>query len=164
MRATGRAAFVWLLLAGCAIRREDADPVETIITVRFPSLAAAIPVENIQLQIFAADGNAGKCAELLADLRNGSLPAAQFSKTNNICEYYRDAVKVPAQLGDVAILAVATLPSGDEAFSGCVQEVLGAGPTAALPITMSRSGRSDLVVSAGSCPSLEQLCSSEGCP
>ncbi len=165
------AASLASLLAGCALRREDAEPIEMAIIVQFPSQAAAIPVENIELRIFASGGNPTKCAELLAERRSGTDSlGAVVTQRNNICEYFLGNVRVPAPgtdaagppVGDVALLAIATLPNGEEIFTGCVQQVLGAGTAAALPITLSRSGRADTVVSAGNCPSLEQLCGA-GC-
>lgn len=157
---TAFALATWSLCAlGCALRSEDPAPLDMAITLKFPSPTAPIPVEKIELRVFDASGQQDACTGLLATLRTGdALPTALVDKTDNICAYHRGEVAVPTPLGAVALLAVGFLPSGEEAFSGCVQQILGEGRAAALPITMSRSGNPDLTVSAGACASLEQLC------
>lgn len=135
---TRTCALAWTIpLAACTL--PAGAPTEGTYTLQFPSTAAAVAVESIQLFVFDMPtiqrDRASYCASLIRARRNATLPksVAQTAPAS-VCDLERGA-RATFPYGEHAVLAVARR-AGSDLLMGCTVQTFGDGD-APLPITLA---------------------------
>ena len=150
------AMLVWAgFLAGCAIRSEDPEPQPVAVVVSFPSLAAALQMDFLDVRVFAGIS----CATLMQQRAAGAEPVA-VAQTGwqQLCNVRDGLIKVDAPVGAHALLGVAARDTNRvEYYAGCVEQTLGTGD-APLPITLSRSNDLSAALPPTECTTFDDLC------
>jgi hypothetical protein len=132
-RIKGALAFasVGLLLVACSAGADD--PSNGTYTVAFPSTAAAVATDTVQLFFFdVPDGEARNdfCQSLIqARKRQEPQSAALTGPIVNICELLGGRKPITVPYGEKAVLAVGRRLQSDF-LSGCAIETFGDGDTA----------------------------------
>ena len=143
MRGRGRAMVAALAFA-CAIvvtscSASNDTPSPGTYTVQFPSTAAAVATDTVQLLVFETPKTpaerTGFCQTLIqARKRKDPQKPALTNAPVNICEMLQGRKPITLAYGEKAILAVAQRRAVDFLI-GCTIETLGDGP-APLPIEL----------------------------
>jgi hypothetical protein len=160
---TRLAAFALLAITACTASNDT--PSSGTYTIEFPSTAAAVATDNVQLFVFdpptlAAD-RAGYCQSLIQarKLKADQKPIA-MNQPVNTCELLGGKKPITIDYGDKAILAVAQRNQMDFMI-GCAIQTLGNGD-ASLPIDLSLVDVSNPVPPT-TCMSVTDFCTGK-CP
>jgi hypothetical protein len=135
-----RAACGILVLAGvAACSAGEASPTESTYTVKFPSTAAAVATDFVQLFVFDVDPAEREvvCQNLVAARkRKEPLKPVVTGPQVNVCEMLRGAKPITVPYGEKAVLAVA-LRGADDFLTGCVLQTFGDGtPLLSIPVSL----------------------------
>lgn len=165
MRCRRALAFV-ALSALCACTAGEADPSGGTYTVQFPSTAAAVATDFVQILVFEVktpQDRASLCQDVItARLTTpGSLePSVPPAPAANICEMRAGAKSVTIPYGEHAILAIAQRKDRQDQLRdfliGCAIMTVGAGD-APLPIPL-RLVSVSAPVPATTCGSVGEFC------
>jgi hypothetical protein len=151
-----------LLITSCS---SDDGPSSGTYTIQFPSTAAAVATDTVQLLIFdppktAAD-RAGFCQSLIqARKRKDPQKPTVSNQPVNICEMLQGRKPITVDYGEKAVLAVAQRRAMDFMI-GCTIQTFGNG-NAPLPIDMSLIDVS-VPVPDTTCTSVTDFCTQK-CP
>ncbi len=158
--------LIGLALAGsvvvaCSAGTEDPSP--GTYTLKFPSTAAAVSTDTVQIVVFEAPppGSAqrsGFCQELVqARRRKDPQREGVPNPAVNICELLQGRKPITIPYGEKALLAIAQR-KGADFMIGCAIQTLGEGD-APLPIDLSLIDVSNPVPETN-CSSVGDFCSS----
>jgi hypothetical protein len=156
------AALVAALVAvGCSAK--DAAVAPTTVTLTFPSLAAAVASDTVQIQVFDEDGVtdlSGACEDLVAEVGSSqSLPANLVDSSTTACDLAGGNVPFTVGVGSRAFLVTAS-SGGTVILIGCSAEKVEGGqllvPVDLVPLTDA------VVLPATTCTTLSAHCSG-GC-
>jgi hypothetical protein len=148
------------IVMGIAACSADASPSTGSYTVNFPSVAAAVATDGVQVFVFDAKGtdSSSLCAELLLKVKsNQDLGVKQVTgPTQTPCDLAAGSSPITIPYGNKALLAVGT-SGGVTLLAGCTQETVGAG---SLPVSISL-GIVNTTASVGTttCTRLSDFCS-----
>ena len=130
-------AVLAALAVACTAGEEAPSP--GTYTIEFPSTAAAVATDTVQLLVFEAPPEAerdGFCATLIrARKRRDQLRPLSSNQPVNICEMLFGRKPVTIGYGDKAILAIAQR-KGEDFMIGCNMQKVGDGDLP-LPISMA---------------------------
>jgi hypothetical protein len=157
MSVTRRALAVALLACGCGT--EKGPPSQGSFTLAFPSTAAAVTTDSVQILVFEVPdgGVAGICPSLLERRRSKQqLPPRLFElPPTSPCDLLGGKARLDLAYGVRAILAVG-LRAGEDYLIGCAVEPVGDGD-APVPITLTTFS-STVTVAPTECQQLSQKC------
>ena len=153
--ATG--GLVAALAAACSA---EAAPSSGTYTVNFPSVAAAVATDSVQLMVFDAKGQDPNsvCADLMLKVKsNQDLgPTVLTGPAVAPCDLAAGAKAVTIPYGEKAIVALGT-SGGVTLLAGCVEETVGAGN---LPVSVSLGiVNTKASVKSTTCTKLSDFCS-----
>ncbi|HEY8074887.1 MAG TPA: hypothetical protein VIF62_12275 [Labilithrix sp.] len=154
------------LLALVACTAGEASPSSGTYTVQFPSTAAAVATDYVQVFAydFPADQRNFACADLIAS-RAATSNSAQPIFTGprvNVCELLNGAKPITVPYGEHAVLAVGLRVNGsatDDFLVGCTIQTFGDG-NAPLSIFLELVDLTNLKVPATTCTSIGDRCNS----
>jgi hypothetical protein len=122
------AALAGALLLACT--SGEAPPSEGVYTVQFPSTAAAVATDYVQVFVydFPPDQRAFACSNLIAARKHKdtSTKPLLIGPQVNVCELLNGAKPITVPFGEMAVMAVG-LRKTDDFLVGCVIETFGAG-------------------------------------
>jgi hypothetical protein len=126
------------LAIACSPGEEPASP--GTYTIQFPSTAAAVATDTVQLLFYDLPKSQAErtalCAVLIQTRKSGELPKPAFqNQPVNICEMSQGRRPVTVQYGERAVFAIAQRRGADFMF-GCSIQTFGEGD-APLPISMA---------------------------
>lgn len=128
-----------VMVASCTAG--EADPSTGTYTVAFPSVAAAVSTDTVQLFLFDPPASGADrinfCQNLIAARKRGDAlrPTSAPASPVNICELLLGRKPVTLPYGEKAILAVAQRKAKD-VMIGCTIQTIGSG-NALLPIPLA---------------------------
>jgi len=139
-RGPDRSAVIALVMLASAGATACSAPVEHVssppsnvsYTIQFPSTAAAVAIENMSVQVFAASAP-DFCATLVAKRRSSAelpAPLAELTSITPCAALSGTGTALTVPNGTVAILVVAKR-GGEELLLGCALQEVGAGASAA---------------------------------
>lgn len=156
------AAFAALAVA-CSAGEEA--PSTGVYTIQFPSTAAAVATDTVQLLLFDLPGAAGERASFCENViaarkrKDPQKPALQ-NQPVNICEMSQGRRPFTVPFGERAVFAIAQR-RGIDFMVGCSIQTFGAGD-APLPISMALVDVGNSVPET-SCPTVSDFCTLK-CP
>jgi hypothetical protein len=158
-RAAAATAAVTLLLAACS-----SDHGTVNYTINFPSVAAAVQTDSVQLFVFDAKGQDPKaiCEQLVLKVKSNQDLGTRLVTGPAVspCELASGAKPVSIPFGDRALLAVGT-KGGATLLAGCTFETVGDG---SLPVSISLGVVNTAVeVKPSTCAKLSDFCNGSGC-
>lgn len=137
----------------------EASPSEGTYTVQFPSTAAAVATDYVQVFVydFPPDQRAFACADLVAARKrkdNSAKPVVQGPQVN-VCELLNGAKPITVPYGERAVMAVG-LRGADDFLVGCVIQTFGDGNALlAIPLELIDLG---VAVPVTTCNSVGDRC------
>ena len=155
----GVAALVVACTAG------EGPPSSGTYTIQFPSTAAAVATDAVQILVFDASNpatSASICDDVLQSRKRGDNLVPEFQNTPvNICEMLRGVKPVTLNYGPKAILAIG-LRKANNQFNdfliGCTVQTIGDGSFVLnVPVTLVDIATS--VPDPGDCDSVGDYCS-----
>jgi hypothetical protein len=149
----------------CAACSSDPEPSTGNYTIQFPSTAAAVATDTVQLLFFDLPdppADRGPFCQSLIQARKRKDPQKPSTENVpvNICEMLGGLKPITVAYGEVAILAVAQR-RGEDFMIGCAIQTIGNGD-APVPIAMSLIDVGNTVPDT-SCASVSDFCSLK-CP
>jgi hypothetical protein len=134
----GTLAALAVPVAVVACTAGEASPSTATYTVKFPSTAAAVATDQVQLLVFdfPADQRAVICPNLIQSRkRREPLSPVVAGPVVNICEMLRGVKPITVPYGERAVLAVA-IRKGADYMLGCVLHTFGDEETDATKLTV----------------------------
>lgn len=159
-RALAALGAVAALTVACGA---SSDPASVTYTLQFPSTAAAVYADSVQLLVFdapAGPARASLCSSLVQKRRSQQELGPRLAEVNlgNVCETRDQKRPVTVDFGEVALLAVGQ-HGGTDFYIGCSLQSVGDG---ALPVPIYMTPIHDRETPATTCTSVSQFCS-KGC-
>jgi hypothetical protein len=159
--ALGAALVTAVVAVGCSAK--DAAIAPTSVTLTFPSVAAAVASDAVQIQVFDETGASdlsGACEDLVAQVgSNQSLPGALVDNNTTACDLASGNAPFTVGVGARAFLVTAS-SNGTTILIGCSVENVAGGqllvPVDLVPLSDS------VVLPATSCTTLSDHCNG-GC-
>jgi hypothetical protein len=149
-------AIVLGSIAACTAGEES--PTQGTYTVQFPSTAAAVATDFVQIFVFdvAPKDRPFICQNLVASRkRKDPLKPIVTGPQLNVCEMLKGAKPITVPYGEHAVLAVA-LRNQDDFMTGCVLQTFGDGqPLLSIPVALVGV---DVGVPATTCASVGDRC------
>lgn len=138
----------------------EASPSNGTYTVNFPSVAAAVAVDSLQVFVFDAKGQDPNavCSELILKVKsNQDLGVKQVTgPVLGPCDLAAGAKPITIPYGEKAIMAIGQA-GGVTLLAGCVEETVGSGN---LPVSISLGiVNTSASVKATTCTKLSDFCS-----
>jgi hypothetical protein len=137
MRSAIVAVAAAALVVACSAG--EASPSQGTYTVQFPSTAAAVATDFVQVLVFDIDPakRASTCANLISSRKRKDPLAPIFTGPQvNICEMLRGAKPLTIPYGEHAVMAIA-MRGADDFMAGCVVETFGDGqPLLSIPVNL----------------------------
>ncbi len=154
------------LLALVACTSGEASPSSGTYTVEFPSTAAAVATDYVQVYVydFPPDQRGFACADLIAARQRGdnsTQPIFTGAKVN-ICELLNGAKPITVPYGEHAVMAVGIrvdMNQTNDFLIGCTIETFGSG-NALLPIQLELFDQTRIYVPQTTCTSVSDRCNS----
>lgn len=153
-----------LLVAACG--GGEGDPSTGTYTVQFPSTAAAVATDSVQLFVFDVDANNPSarttiCQDLLQSRkRHDPMSAVVENPPVSTCELLRGAKPIAVPYGEHAVLAVGAR-HGADFLMGCTVQTFGDGNApVAIPLALADI---TVAVPATACNSVSDFCA-RACP
>ncbi len=158
--------FSFLALLGLvACTAGEASPSQGTYTLQFPSTAAAVATDYVQVFAydFPPDQRNFACADLIAARASGNTTTQPIftGPRVNICELLNGAKPITVPYGEHAVLAVALRTNGSatqDFLVGCTIQTFGDG-NAPLPIFLQLVDLTNLKVPPTTCTSVGDRCS-----
>jgi len=152
------------LLALVACTSGEASPSQGTYTLQFPSTAAAVATDYVQVFAydFPPDQRSFACADLIAARARGdnsTQPIFTGPKVN-VCELLNGAKPITVPYGEHAVLAIGTrvsMTETDDFLVGCTIQTFGDG-NAPLPIDLALVDIFKNPVPASTCTSVSDRC------
>lgn len=125
---TKKLALLSLVLLGCT--SGEASPSQGSYTIKFPSTAAAVATDYVQIFVydFTPDQRPFACADIVAARKrkdNSAKPVVSGPQTN-VCELLNGTKPITVPYGEKAVLAVG-LRDTQDFLIGCVIQTFGDG-------------------------------------
>lgn len=153
-----------LLVAACS--SGEADPSTGTYTVQFPSTAAAVATDSVQLFVFDVDASNPNarttiCQDLLQSRkRHDPMSALVENPPVTTCDLLQGAKPIAVPYGEHAVLAVGAR-HGADFLMGCTVQTFGDGNAPiAIPLALADI---TVAVPATSCNSVSDFCA-RSCP
>lgn len=153
------------LLAACSSSTTPGQAVTGTYTVTFPSVAAAVATNKLQVYVFDESDGSNQCGSLVQKQKAGAqLPATVVASSPvSICSFENASStsnNLGVPFGTYEVMVVALDATGADFLIGCTSQTFSASQaTVSVPLTFASSQTS---VPPTSCSSLSQHCSS-GC-
>jgi hypothetical protein len=157
-----RLAAALILALGCS-SSSSSGPTTGTYTLAFPSIAAAVAAEQVQVLVFdAADAGLTTCTDLVIARRSKQAlpPTIAESTLVTPCDMAAGRGQVSVSYGPRAVLAVAER-GGADYLIGCAVQQVGAG-NAQVPVQLALA-TTTVAVPPTTCASLTDHCANR-CP
>jgi len=142
----------------CSSTEPPSAPIAGSYTIEFPSLAAAVAVDTVQVFVFAETADASSACNALLETRRsgGALPATILpSDPVALCALDEGGGALSLEFGTYAVL-IAAESSGTDVLLGCALQTLSAGaPDVDVHVTPASAS---VTVPATTCTSLLDHC------